>query len=117
MDNRSTGFKGEDYACGLLKKEGYKILDRNFRTKFGEIDIIAKDGSALVFVEVKTRHSLKYGQPEEAVNRYKISNIKRAAYIYLKTSNNISKMLRIDIVSILVEGNLVKTAKIIKGVA
>ncbi|HDH53078.1 MAG TPA: YraN family protein, partial [Nitrospirae bacterium] len=65
------GQKGEELAVKYLRKKGYKIIKQNYKTKIGEIDIIANDGGTLVFVEVKTRESIAYGMPFEAVNSYK----------------------------------------------
>ncbi len=113
-DKKHFGDLGEDFATDLLKSKGYKIIDRNFRTKFGEIDIIALDGDVLVFVEVKTRHSRKYGKPEEAVTPRKIFRIRKAGEYYLLTHKNMPKKLRIDVVAIEAEGKTVTSAKIIK---
>jgi len=113
-NRKQFGNLGEDYAVKLLENKGYKIIDRNFRTKFGEIDIVAQDGDVLVFVEVKTRHSRKYGKPEEAVTPRKIFRIKKAGEYYLLIHKNMPKKLRIDVVAIEVEGKVVTSAKIIK---
>lgn len=115
MSNRRRfGQLGEDYAVKLLKRKGYKILERNFRAKFGEIDIVAKDGDTLVFVEVKTRWSKKFGLPEEAVTPKKLSKIKRTGEYYSLTHPTLPKKLRIDVVALEVEGGRVTSAKIIK---
>ena len=80
------GKKGEKIATNFLKKLGYKIIETNFSCRQGEIDIIAKDNSELVFVEVKTRKSLEYGSPADAVNTIKKIHIYKVAeyYLYLK---------------------------------
>ena len=67
---------GEDIAGKFLENIGYKIIDKNFKTKFGEIDIIAKDKNTFVFIEVKTRNSDEYGAPQLAVNNYKKKRLK-----------------------------------------
>jgi len=72
-----------------LKEEGYFILHKNYRNKYGEIDIIAKKGRNLIFTEVKTRTNLEYGDPLETINKLKISRIKRAASFYI-ASNTLS---------------------------
>ena len=77
------GRKGELWACRYLKKEGYRILERNYTTKVGEIDIIAEEQGVLVFVEVKTRLNDAYGLPREAVDRGKQHKIIRVAQMYL----------------------------------
>ena len=65
---KKTGDRGEDYTAAYLKKNGYKILSRNYRKSYGEIDIIASKGKTICFVEVKTRHSGTLSQPYEAVD-------------------------------------------------
>ena len=72
-----------------MKEEGYFILHKNYRNKYGEIDIIAKKGKNLIFTEVKTRTNLEYGDPLETINKLKISRIKRAASFYI-ASNKLS---------------------------
>ena len=78
MKNKIVGSCGEDAACEYLKAHGCEIVERNMRTRCGEIDIIARDGGCLVFVEVKTRGSDSFGTPAEAVTYYKRRNIIRA---------------------------------------
>lgn len=110
-----AGRLGEDAAVKLLQKEGYKILDRNFRSRMGEIDIVARDGSTLVFVEVKTRWSKRFGYPEEAVTPRKLWAIGRTGEYYKLTRPNTPDLLRIDVVAVEVEGNKVVSARIIKN--
>ncbi|MBN2428535.1 MAG: YraN family protein [Deltaproteobacteria bacterium] len=84
-DKRATlGRWGEDLAVDFLKKRGMKILERNFRCPAGEIDIIARCGKHIIFVEVKTRKSEMFGTPQEAVNLRKQRQIIRAAQWYLE---------------------------------
>jgi putative endonuclease len=114
--NFDIGVTGEDIACDLLRKRGYKIIRRNFRTPFGEIDIIASCGNILVFVEVKTRINLKYGPPLASVTDTKIRNIKRNCEYYLTGEKNVNKDCRIDLISIILDGNLrLKLLKHIKN--
>ncbi len=82
--NRQLGKLAEDLACLTLKQKGYQIIQRNFCTKNGEIDIIAKDKQTLVFVEVKAKTGIFFGSPEEMVNRRKLEKIKLMAQIYLE---------------------------------
>jgi len=97
-----TGDKGESFACDILKKKGLVIVERNYRTKLGEIDIIALDGEVLVFVEVKTRSSRKFGEPQEAVNFRKQHTIRNVAMCYLKEKNLVDKIsIRFDCLAIL----------------
>ena len=79
-----AGAIAEDFAVSFLSKKGYKILDRNFRSKFGEIDIIALHGNVLVFVEVKSRRSDKFGVPQLAVGAKKQEKLSKIALYYLK---------------------------------
>ena len=96
------GKKGEGMAVTFLKKKGYKIIEQNYKTRIGEIDIIASDGNTLVFVEVKTRESIAYGKPFEAVNFYKRRKIANVALLYLKRLKEIPRC-RFDVVSIYYE--------------
>lgn len=93
------GEKGEGLAAGFLRKQGYKIIEQNFKTRIGEIDIIADDHGTLVFAEVKTRESIEFGKPFEAVNYYKKRKIAKVAMLYLKTLRDIPPC-RFDVVSI-----------------
>lgn len=95
----SLGQAGEKLAVKFLRKKGYKIREQNYKTKIGEIDIIAEDSGALVFVEVKTRESLEYGHPFEAVNARKRRKIAGVATLYLKKFD-VLPPCRFDIVSI-----------------
>ena len=87
MDNINLGKYGEDLACKYLKTKGYKIKERNFRTFLGEIDIISEYKGNIVFVEVKTRSSNKFGYPEEAINYNKQQKIIKNALCYLAKYN------------------------------
>lgn len=100
MGKKETGNFGERIALSLLRSCGYKILAKNFHTKFGEIDIVAKDKDTLVFVEVKTRHGKTFGLPEEAVGNRKLKRMEKAAQIYKTTRSNLPEGERIDVVSI-----------------
>ena len=94
------GDQGENAAVHFLKQQGYRILDRQHRNTFGEIDIIAQDGQCIVFVEVKTRSSDQHGQPFEAVNHAKQQRIIRSALAWLKKKRRLNQAARFDIVSI-----------------
>ena len=96
------GEKGEGVAVKFLRKRGYKIIVQNFKTRIGEIDIIARDGETLAFIEVKTRESIEYGRPFEAVNRFKKKKIVNVALLYLKRFKEIPPC-RFDVVSIYYE--------------
>ena len=86
-DNKLTGNKGEDLATEFLENKNYFIVERNFRTRFGEIDIVCLDGEKLVFVEVKTKIGHTFGEPEDMVSKVKLAQVRRMGemYILLKT--------------------------------
>ena len=101
MNNQSLGRLGEDYTCEYLQTKGYKILERNFRNKLGEIDLIAQDGKTICFIEIKTRRSQRYGAPFEAVHSTKQLRMVRLALSYLKYRfRTIEVLSRFDVVSI-----------------
>ncbi|MEW6556139.1 MAG: YraN family protein [Elusimicrobiota bacterium] len=94
------GKSGEFQAEQFLKNAGYKIITKNFRTRYGELDIIARDDDTIVFIEVKTRKgSDKYGAPEYSVTGYKQRNLAYAAIIYIK-KNSLTTNYRFDVVAI-----------------
>ena len=95
---------GEDAAVDFLKTNGYKIITRNYKTKLGEVDIVARDRDTYCFIEVKTRRSDKFGLPQEAVSRFKQRQISKAALMFLKTNHLLDKKARFDVVSIIYSG-------------
>ncbi len=97
---KSRGNQGEDIASSFLISKGYTILTKNFHSRFGEIDIIATFGSALVFIEVKTRWSAKFGSPVEAVTPWKLVKIRKTGEYYSLLNPNLPKKLLIEVVSI-----------------
>jgi putative endonuclease len=100
MNKRLVGIYGEDLAAKYLKKVGYKIIERNFRIRGGEIDIIATDNDTLVYIEVKTRTSNNFGIGEESVNFYKLKFLERAAKFYRLQRKNLPQQERIDVIAI-----------------
>lgn len=96
-----TGSYGEDLACKFLENLGYEIIERNYFYGHGEIDIIAKDKSELVFVEVKYRTNLEFGPPELSISKGKQKLIRRTAEAYLFEKGIKDQPCRIDIVAIL----------------
>ncbi len=98
-NNKITGNKGEELAAEYLVNKRFLIVERNFRTRFGEIDIICYDGPILVFVEVKTKIGHDFGEPEEMVNKSKIGKIKRMGEVYLQ-DKGIVVGCRVDVVAI-----------------
>ncbi len=99
-ENKLLGKAGERKACAYLKKQGYKILERNFKNPFGEVDIIAEKDGDVVFVEVKTRLSDSYGQPSEAVTRARIKKYIDGANYYFSGRRQ-DCIIRFDIIEIL----------------
>ena len=96
------GVKGEVLAKNYLLKHGYEIIEINYKNKIGEIDIIAKQGKTLVFVEVKARSSKSFGLPREAVNIYKQRKIRQVATAYLIKNNLYEKCnIRFDVIDVL----------------
>lgn len=98
------GKRGEEAAADYLRREGYEILHRNYRFGRAEIDLIARKGGTIVFVEVKARSSDRYGEPEEAVNREKIRRIRRVASAYLAQRRIGECDCRFDVVAVLFSG-------------
>ncbi|MBU3947618.1 MAG: YraN family protein [Proteobacteria bacterium] len=94
------GKEGETLAALHLKKQGYKIIEQNYRTKLGEIDIIAKDNNTLVFVEVKSRKTGDFGSPKYAVTPKKMKKISMVALYFLKETKQSGVKARFDVVSI-----------------
>jgi putative endonuclease len=104
MDKISFGKKGEDLATEFLIEEGYEILERNWRFKHIEVDIMARDQNTLIIAEVKTRTGNSYGEPYTAVDYRKQRYLIFAAERYL-FSNNLDLEVRFDIISIIMDGN------------
>jgi len=94
------GARGESLAVNCLKKNGYKILEQNYCSKLGEIDIIAKDGGVLAFVEVKARRTDQFGGPKLAVTPQKQRKISMVALEYLKQTGQMNEKARFDVVAI-----------------
>jgi putative endonuclease len=103
MDNKALGRTGEDIALGFLKRKGYKILYKNWRCLFGEIDIAAQDGNFVVIVEIKTRRPSEYGPGYLAVTSQKQLKLVKLAQAFLKRYGLTDSPCRIDIVSILID--------------
>ena len=104
--NLDFGKEAEDAAVKFLKAQGYKLLARNYKSKFSEIDIVADDKGVICFVEVKARHSALFGSPGEAVSRHKQRQISKAALCYLKENNLLERSARFDVVTLLYEKEL-----------
>lgn len=98
--NQTTGKTGEDLAENFLKKNGFRIIEKNFKGRYGEIDIIALDRDTLVFVEVKTRTSSQFGNPLEAITSWKLRTLVKTAQFYKLTHQNLPDSLRIDAIAV-----------------
>lgn len=98
MNTRALGITGEQLAVEYLVKSGYKILERNYKSKIGEIDIIAWDNNQIVFVEVKSRNYLSHGTGIESVTPDKIFKIVKTAEIYLLSKHRLNTDCRFDII-------------------
>ncbi len=99
-DYQILGRSGEEIAVAFLSRARYKILERNYRTKCGEVDIIARDGKTLVFIEVKTRTNVSYGCPQLAVTQFKQKQISKAALVYVAANKLSDSPARFDVIAI-----------------
>ena len=101
MQEKELGKKGEEVAFRFLKKKGYKIIEKNYVCKMGEMDIIAREKDTLVFIEVKTRTSMAFGPPQLAVNSTKQMQLSKVALYFLKEKRLEDIKARFDVVAIL----------------
>lgn len=99
--NQQVGALGEDLAAEFLESAGLVVLARNWRSRYGELDLIAEDGDTVVFVEVKTRTGLGYGTPAEAVTAVKVDRIRRLAALWLSSHERRWRRIRVDVVTVL----------------
>jgi len=99
-DKRKFGDWGERAAEFYLKNKGYEIIEKNFNTRYGEIDLICKKGDRFIFVEVKTRRNRRFGTPEEAVTRKKQEHLIAAAQIYISSKNRSDIQWQIDVLAV-----------------
>lgn len=97
---KELGRKGEDVAVSYLRKNGYRILERNFTCRIGEIDVVALDDRTLVFVEVRTRRSFNYGRPEESVDFRKQSRLRLVAEYFLQRRGWVGCPVRFDVLAV-----------------
>jgi len=98
------GRMGEDLAVAFAEAHGLRILDRNFRCPLGEIDLIARDGTMIVFIEVRSRYGMGYGSPQESVTREKQRRLTQLAHWYLKARRMEGSHARFDVLAILWKG-------------
>jgi putative endonuclease len=111
----STGQLGETLACQFLSRQGYRIIRRNYRTKLGEIDIIAEEQGTLVFVEVKARRGHQCGHPFESVTSFKCRQISKAALLYLAETGREGQSARFDVVAISFAGEDTPVIELVKN--
>jgi putative endonuclease len=102
---RSIGLRGEDIAADYLKRKGYSVLNRNFRTPYGEIDLVSEQGNSIVFTEVKTRASKSLGPPEISITRRKADHMRSAAEFYIQEYGEQYDEWRIDVISVQIQTN------------
>lgn len=100
LHNRALGDEGEALAAEFLVRRGFKILERNFRCRVGEIDIVARDDKTIVFVEVKARKNRLYGTPQLSVTPFKQRQISKAALTWLAKKGQLDVCARFDVISI-----------------
>ena len=108
MGNKEVGRGGEEMACGFLKRRGYRILKRNYRSPYGEVDIVACKGDFLVFCEVKTRSVGGMDEALMAVDARKQGRLARAASHYLACEGHVGNQCRFDVIALLKSGGMWK---------
>ncbi len=115
--NKALGQYGESLAVSHLESAGLVVLERNYRCRFGEIDIVARDGSTLVICEVKTRTNVVHGTPFESITGQKAARLRRLAQHWLEDHDVSPPSVRIDVVSVLVPGKGAPHVERVSGVA
>lgn len=98
--NKTIGYHGENIICKYYLKNGYIILDRNFRNRFGEIDLIAKKNDVIIFIEVKSRYNSSFGFPSESISPSKQRNIKLLSKFYLSFKKLTNVYIRYDVAEV-----------------
>lgn len=101
---KRIGSKAEELAVFLLRQRGYRIVSRNYRNRFGEVDVIALDKDCIVFVEVKFRSNRRFGLPQEAVSKRKLERIEKVGYFFWRSKFPYIKKARIDVVALTKDG-------------
>lgn len=99
QQNKERGNKGETAAAERLRTEGYEILERNFRNKWGEVDIVAKQDERMVFVEVKTKTEELFGEPWEMIDRHKLKQVENMGHLWCE-EHDYHGLCRIDVVGV-----------------
>ena len=112
LNNRLSGAWGEDLALRYLARKGYALIERNYRTRYGELDLILRRGSTIVFVEVKMRRGGGFGDPRDAVTLRKQTAIRTLAEQYLSEREPEFDTLRFDVVGILVGADMARVVHV-----
>ncbi len=102
---KQTGNEGEDFAAEYLRSRGYQILDRNYHSRYGELDLVAARNQCIVFVEVKTRTSEQFGLPETSVTPDKLEKINNTGLLWLQDHPDAPDDWRIDVIALLMNKN------------
>jgi putative endonuclease len=100
MKKQQTGRLGEDLACQALKKKRYRIIERNYRCRYGEIDIVARKGDYLIFVEVRSKTGSAFGTPEESMTAQKKQRLTASIMSYLESKESHQENWRVDFVAV-----------------
>lgn len=106
---KEKGAAAEEHAANYLLEQGYEIIDRNWRCRSGELDIVARKDDVLIFIEVRSRSgSSRYGTPAESVNVHKINQVRKTAEVYLmyKQAGLITTMIRFDVIAVLLHADM-----------
>ncbi|MGB9765884.1 MAG: YraN family protein [Sulfurihydrogenibium sp.] len=104
MNKRKVGSRNENLAVKYLESKGYRILDRNYYSRYGELDIVAEKDGTVVIVEVRSLSKQDFGSPEESLNIRKVSKILKTAQHYLYEKNLFDKTVRFDVIAITKDG-------------
>lgn len=112
-----TARLGEDLATKYLQEHGFKILERNYRKTYGEIDIIALEKDVLCFIEVKTKTSENYGSPLDQIHYYKLRSLIKTAQYYKMTHKNLPVSLRIDAVAVYLSQNRPTKIELVRNIS
>ena len=116
QERKRLGSHGEDLAVEFLKRQGYQILQRNFKLKFGEIDIIAQEGDTICFIEVRTKTGNEMGTPFESITPSKQRKLSKLALAYLKNQyKSVEVRARFDVVAVVAENGKEEKIEIIKN--
>ena len=115
LERQRLGQLGERAAARFLKKKGYHILEKNYRVRSGEVDIVAREKGSIVFVEVKTRSSAEFGLPEESLSSRKKVHLTKTALSYLAHHSIRDRDCRFDVVAVIMKGGRVEEIRLIRN--